>query len=137
MAGPLCGLYFAELGADVVKVEAPGGDENRKWEPALDGTSAGFVCMNRGKRGITLNLKSDAGQGLLQKLVASADVLIESYLPADAEALGLSHEALIAMNPDLIHVSVSAYGSSGPMANHPAMTSCSSLHRHHADHGRG
>ncbi len=119
MAGPLCGLYFAELGADVVKVEAPGGDENRKWEPALDGTSAGFVCMNRGKRGITLNLKSDAGQGLLQKLVASADVLIESYLPADAEALGLSHEALIAMNPDLIHVSVSAYGSSGPMANHP------------------
>lgn len=119
VAGPLCGFYFADLGADVVKVEAPGGDENRRWEPSLDGTSAGFVCMNRGKRGITLNLKSDAGQTLLRRLVASADVLIDSYLPADAEALGMSHDALIAMNPDLVHVSVTAYGAVGPMRNHP------------------
>jgi crotonobetainyl-CoA:carnitine CoA-transferase CaiB-like acyl-CoA transferase len=119
VAGPLCGLYFAELGADVIKVEAPGGDENRRWEPSLDGTSAGFVCMNRGKRGITLNLKSEAGQNLLRTLVASADVVIDSYLPADADILGMSHEALIAMNPDLVHVSVSAYGAEGAMANHP------------------
>jgi crotonobetainyl-CoA:carnitine CoA-transferase CaiB-like acyl-CoA transferase len=119
VAGPLCGLYFAELGADVVKIEAPGGDENRRWEPALDGTSAGFICMNRGKRGMTLNLKSDSGQAVLRKLVAAADVVIESYLPADAEVLGMSHRALAAMNPNIIHVSVTAYGSRGPMRNHP------------------
>jgi crotonobetainyl-CoA:carnitine CoA-transferase CaiB-like acyl-CoA transferase len=119
VAGPLCGLYFAELGADVVKVEAPGGDENRRWEPSLDGTSAGFVGMNRGKRGITLNLKNEAGQDLLRKLVAGADVVIDSYLPADADNLGMSHAALIAMNPDIVHVSVSAYGQTGPMRNHP------------------
>jgi crotonobetainyl-CoA:carnitine CoA-transferase CaiB-like acyl-CoA transferase len=119
VAGPLCGLYFADLGADVVKIEAPGGDENRRWEPALDGTSAGFVCLNRGKRGMTLNLKSDAGQRVLRTLVAGADVVIDSYLPADAEKLGMSHAALLEMNPRLVHVSVSAYGLSGPMQNHP------------------
>ncbi|HYZ48523.1 MAG TPA: CoA transferase, partial [Sphingomonas sp.] len=119
VAGPLCGLYFADLGADVIKVEAPGGDENRKWEPTLSGTSAGFYYLNRGKRGMTLNLKSEAGQEVLRELVASADVLIQSYLPMDSLALGLSHEKLMAMNPDLIHVSISAYGMTGPMRDHP------------------
>jgi len=119
LAGPICGLFFADLGADVVKIEAPGGDENRRWEPSMDGTSAGFVYMNRGKRGMTLNLKSEDGQRILRRLVADADVVVESYLPADAENLGLSHEALLEMNPRIVHVSVSAYGSQGPMRNHP------------------
>jgi len=119
VAGPLCGLYFADLGAEVIKVEAPNGDENRKWEPTLAGTSAGFFYLNRGKRGMTLNLKSEAGQEVLRELVASADVLIQSYLPADSEALGLTHELLMAMNPQLIHVSISAYGLTGPMRDHP------------------
>jgi crotonobetainyl-CoA:carnitine CoA-transferase CaiB-like acyl-CoA transferase len=119
VAGPLCGLYFTDLGADVIKVEAPGGDENRKWEPTLAGTSAGFFYLNRGKRGMTLNLKSPAGQEVLRALVASADVLIQSYLQADSAALGLSHDRLMEMNPQLIHVSISAYGTTGPMCDHP------------------
>jgi crotonobetainyl-CoA:carnitine CoA-transferase CaiB-like acyl-CoA transferase len=119
VAGPLCGLYLADLGADVVKIEAPGGDENRRWEPSLDGTSAGFVYLNRGKRGMTLNLKSAAGQEILHRLVRGADVVVESYLPADAEKLGMSHETLKAVNPDLVHVSVSAYGATGPMRDYP------------------
>jgi len=119
VAGPLCGLYFADLGADVVKIEAPGGDENRRWEPALAGTSAGFVYLNRGKRGMTLNLKSEGGQDVLRRLVASVDVVIDSYLPADAEVLGMSYAKLKEMNPHLIHVSISAYGSRGPMRDHP------------------
>lgn len=119
LAGPLCGLYFADLGADVVKIEAPGGDENRRWEPALNGTSAGFVYLNRGKRGMTVNLKSAAGQEVLRTLVAGADVVIDSYLPSDADALGMSHSALLTMNPRIVHVSVSAYGSRGPMRDNP------------------
>jgi len=119
VAGPLCGLYFTDLGAEVIKVEAPGGDENRRWEPTLAGTSAGFFYLNRGKRGMTLNLKSAAGQEVLRTLVASADVLIQSYLPADSAALGLSHDRLMEMNPRLIHISISAYGTTGPMRDHP------------------
>jgi len=119
VAGPLCGLYFADLGAEVIKIEAPGGDENRRWEPALAGTSAGFAYLNRGKRGMTLNLKTEAGQEVLRSLVANADVVIDSYLPADADVLGMSHSKLLAMNPEIIHVSVSAYGAIGPMRNHP------------------
>ena len=119
VAGPLCGLYFADLGAEVVKIEAPGGDENRRWEPSLSGTSAGFAYLNRGKRGMTLNLKTQAGQEVLRSLVASADVVIDSYLPADADVLGMSHAKLRAMNPELIHISISAYGATGPMRNHP------------------
>ncbi|WP_063713158.1 CaiB/BaiF CoA transferase family protein [Nocardia jiangxiensis] len=119
VAGPLCGLYLADLGADVIKIEAPGGDENRRWEPSFDGSSAGFVYMNRGKRGMTLNLKSPAGQNILADLVAAADVVIDSYLPSDAEVLGLTHDALVAMNPEIVHVSVTAYGGQGPMRNNP------------------
>src|SRR5438093_13321232 len=81
LAGPLCGQMLADMGADVVKVEAPAGDENRKWGPFdADGESCNFMSVNRGKRGITRNLKSDAGRQILDELLASTDVLLPRFL---------------------------------------------------------
>ncbi len=89
LAGPFCGQMLADFGADVIKVEDVGGDENRKWAPVIDGQSANFLSVNRGKRGMTLNLKSPSGQEILAGLVRKADVVIDSFLPAVAQRLGV------------------------------------------------
>ena len=82
LAGPFCGQMLSDFGADVIKVEDVGGDENRKWAPVIDGQSANFLSVNRGKRGMTLNLKSDAGREILAGLVRKADVVIGAVLTA-------------------------------------------------------
>ena len=102
LAGPSCGQLLADFGADVIKVEDVGGDENRKWAPVVDGESANFLSVNRGKRGMTLNLKSPAGQEILAALVAKSDVVIDSFLPAVAQRLGVDDDKLRAIKPDLI-----------------------------------
>jgi crotonobetainyl-CoA:carnitine CoA-transferase CaiB-like acyl-CoA transferase len=119
LAGPSCGQLLADFGADVIKVEDVGGDENRKWEPVIDGRSANFLSVNRGKRGMTLNLKSAAGQELLKALVAKSDVVIDSFLPAVAKRLGVDDATLRAVRPALVHVTISGYGHVGPLAAKP------------------
>jgi crotonobetainyl-CoA:carnitine CoA-transferase CaiB-like acyl-CoA transferase len=119
LAGPSCAQLFADLGAEVIKIEDREGDENRRWLPVVDGRGANFWSVNRGKRGITLNLKSPRGQEILERLVRRADVLIENFPPETARRLGLAWERLSAINENLVHVSVTGYGARGPLANRP------------------
>ena len=119
LAGPFCGQMFADFGADVVKVEAREGDENRRWEPVVGDGSANFASVNRGKRAMTLDLKCPEAQALLERLVARSDVLIDSFLPATAHRLGLDHARLRGINPRLIQVSISGYGDAGAWRNRP------------------
>lgn len=119
LAGPFCGQMLADFGADVIKVEDVGGDENRKWAPVIDGQSANFLSVNRGKRGMTLNLKSESGQEVLAGLVRKADVVIDSFLPGVAQRLGVDDARLRALRPDLVHATISGYGHEGPLAAKP------------------
>lgn len=119
LAGPSCGQLFADMGADVIKIEDREGDENRRWLPVVDGRGANFMSVNRGKRGITLNLKNPRGQEILSRLVRRSDVLIENFPPDTATRLGLGWETLSAINENLIHLSITGYGSSGPLRNRP------------------
>jgi len=119
LAGPHCGQLFADFGAEVIKVEDVGGDENRRWEPVIEGQSANYASVNRGKRGMTLNLKHPEGQAILHALVAKSDVVIDSFLPDTAARLGVDDAALRALNPDLVHVTISGYGDVGPMRDRP------------------
>ncbi|MFT3816609.1 MAG: CoA transferase [Rubrivivax sp.] len=117
LPGPLCSLMLAEAGADVLKIERPGaGDEMRGYEPKFGSDSVNFALLNRGKRSITIDLKSDAGRAQALDLVRDADVLIEQFRPGVMTRLGLGYEALRALNPRLIYCSISGYGQTGPLA---------------------
>lgn len=120
LAGPFCGQMMADNGAEVIKVEAPGGDMNR-WFPhdVGNGQSSNWLCANRGKKDITLNLKSDRARELLDGLVAKVDVVIQSFLPDTAEKLGVGYDRLGAINPEMIYCSISGYGAKGPFRNKP------------------
>ena len=114
MAGPFCAMLLADLGADVVKVEPPGGDSTRQMPGAVGADSPSFNAVNRGKRSIVLNLKTDEGREAFTRLARSTDILIENYRPGVMDALGLGFAALSAVNPRLIYASVSGYGQTGP-----------------------
>jgi crotonobetainyl-CoA:carnitine CoA-transferase CaiB-like acyl-CoA transferase len=121
LAGPLCGQWLGDLGADVVKVEPPGtGDDTRGWPPFREGpggrAGAVFLAANRNKRSLALDLKTPEGQAAARRMAAEADVVIESYATGVAERLGIGAEALRAANPRLIHCSISGFGRSGPLA---------------------
>lgn len=118
MAGPVCGLMLADMGADVVKVEKieNGDDTRRMVPPAINGESAAFMMMNRNKRGIAIDLKSAQGRGILERLVARADVLIENYRHDTLDKLGLGYDRLRQINPGLIYCAISGFGRSGPYA---------------------
>jgi crotonobetainyl-CoA:carnitine CoA-transferase CaiB-like acyl-CoA transferase len=119
MAGPSCGALLADLGADVVKVEKmPGGDDTRRYaEPSVNGESAAFMMMNRNKRGIALDLKTEGGRRVLRRMVEGADVLTENYRRGALDRLGLGEAELRALNPALIYCSISGYGRTGPAAD--------------------
>jgi crotonobetainyl-CoA:carnitine CoA-transferase CaiB-like acyl-CoA transferase len=119
MAGPICGLMLADMGADVVKVEkVPGGDDQRRAVPPTIGDeSATFMMVNRSKRGIALDLKVEAGREVLRRLVAGADVLLENYRKGTLDRLGLGYAALRAINPGLVYCSISGFGRTGPYAD--------------------
>ena len=119
MAGPICGLMLADMGADVIKVEkVPDGDDTRRMvPPTMDGESAAFMILNRNKRGISINLKSAGGKAVLEKMLATADVVIENYRPGTMERFGLGYETLHKMNPALIYCQVTGFGRTGPYAN--------------------
>ncbi|MEM1341466.1 MAG: CoA transferase [Pseudomonadota bacterium] len=117
MAGPACGMMLADLGADVIKVEKPDGDDSRRFlPPDINGESAAFMMMNRNKRGIALNLKDADAIEALQRLLDTADVVIENYRHDTMDRLGLGYEALRERNPKLVYCAVSGFGRSGPYA---------------------
>lgn len=121
LAGPLAGVILAELGADVVKVERPdGGDDARLWGPPfVDGDSVSFHSNNRGKRGITLDIKLPADIDRLKKLVANADILIQNLRPGIVAQCGIGPDVLRALNPRLIYCSIWAFGHQGPLKHAP------------------
>jgi len=119
MAGPTCTMLLADMGANVVKVErVPGGDDARRMTPpAIAGESAAFLIMNRNKRGIALDLKTEAGRTVLARLLQDADVLVENYRRGAMERMSFGYEALHASNPRLIYCSISGFGRTGPYAD--------------------
>ncbi len=120
LSGPFCTALLADLGADVVKVEAPQGDDYRHIGPFREGESALFQLANRNKRGITLDLKQPAAQHLARRLALSADVVVENFRPGVAARLGIGYAELAAENPRLIYASISGFGQNGPKAGLPA-----------------
>ena len=120
LAGPYCGSILADFGADVIKIELPGkGDDARAYGPIVNGESLYYANLNRGKRGITLNLKTEQGKEVFKRLVRKADILIENNRPGVMERLGLSYEELSRINPRLIYGKISGFGSTGPYADRP------------------
>jgi CoA:oxalate CoA-transferase len=121
LAGPYCTMLLADMGADVVKIERPEGDDARAFGPFLpSGESAYFAGINRGKRSIVLNLKLPADKATFLKLVEKADVVVENFRPGTMEAFGLGPEELAAVNPRLVYASVSGFGRTGPYRRRPA-----------------
>ena len=119
MAGPVCGLMLADMGAQVIKVEKiPGGDDSRRMvPPAVGEESAAFMMMNRNKQGIALNLKKAGGKEVLRRLLAEADVFIENFRRGTLERLGFDYETLRQANPGLIYCELSGFGRTGPYAD--------------------
>ena len=114
MAGPFCALQLCDMGADVIKVEPPDGDPTRQMGARAGTDSTCFAAMNRGKRGIVLDLKSAAGRGALVRLAARADIFVENFRPGVMRQLGLDYPSLSAVNGRLIYASISGYGQTGP-----------------------
>jgi len=121
LAGPFCTAVLGDLGADVIKVEAPkGGDEGRYGYPSKDGVPIAFLALNRNKKGITLDVRQDAGRDLLRRLLPHVDVLVENYAGGTLAAWGLAPAALVAAHPRLIVASLSGFGQTGPWAPRPS-----------------
>ena len=116
LAGPFCAMLLCDMGADVIKVEPPGGDSARGMAGAVGSDSPSFNAVNRGKRGIVVDLKTREGQGVLKRLARTADVLIENYRPNVMRGFGLDFSSLSKLNPKLIYASISGYGQTGPSA---------------------
>jgi crotonobetainyl-CoA:carnitine CoA-transferase CaiB-like acyl-CoA transferase len=114
MAGPYATMILAQLGADVVKIESPGGDDARYWLPAFDGSGVVHRHMNAGKRGIVLNLATDAGRRAAIALATTSDVLLQSMRPSVADRLGIGEEAVRQVKPDILYYSLNAFGA-GPV----------------------
>ena len=120
IAAPTAGRLLADFGADVVKVERPGtGDELRRWRLHAGDTSMLFRTINRGKRSVVLDLRSDAGRAAVLALAAEADVVLENFRPGTLERWGIGPDELEAVNPDLVLVRISAFGQTGPMSARP------------------
>jgi len=121
ITGPLATMILADQGAEVVKIEPPGiGDVMRQLATQRGGMSAFFASCNRSKRSAVLNLRDEAGRALLKRLIAGADVFVQNFRPGVVERLGLDEPALRALRPDLIYVSLNAFGETGPFATRPA-----------------
>ncbi|WNF36309.1 CaiB/BaiF CoA-transferase family protein [Bacillaceae bacterium IKA-2] len=121
LAGPYCTMILGDLGADVIKVEAPGGsDDTRAWGPPYTGgESAYYLCANRNKRAITLDLRSEDGKNVLEKLIKQSDVIIENFKHGTMEKWGLGYEQLNTLNPQIVHCSITGFGHEGPYKDLP------------------
>src|SRR5262249_22568749 len=126
MSGPFCTAMLADLGAEITKIEMPGfGEESRHFAPHVNGESTYFAMLNRGKRSVTVNLKSADGIEIVRELARRAgarraDVLVENFRPGVMDRLGLGEQALRAANPRLIYASISGFGQDGPFRDWPA-----------------
>jgi crotonobetainyl-CoA:carnitine CoA-transferase CaiB-like acyl-CoA transferase len=121
-AGPQATMTLADLGAEIIKVEAPGGDDARRFGPPfLGGEGMNFMALNRGKRSITVDLKSEEGRILVQRLAKDVDVVVENFRPGVAERLGIDYQTLSAQNPGLVYCSVSGFGDEGENRDRPAL----------------
>jgi crotonobetainyl-CoA:carnitine CoA-transferase CaiB-like acyl-CoA transferase len=115
MAGPYCTLMLADMGADVVKIEAfPEGDGSRRFDPKVNGESYCFAVLNRNKQSVGLNMKDARGKEIFMKLARDADIIMENYRPGVTRKLGIDYESVRAINPDIIYCSVSGFGQTGP-----------------------
>lgn len=121
LAGPYCTMILSDLGAEVVKVEAPGGsDDTRAWGPPYrGGESAYYMSANRNKKAITVNLKDEQGKEIIKKLIKQSDIVIENFKSGTMERLGLGYEELKAVNPKIIHCSITGFGKNGPYKDLP------------------
>jgi formyl-CoA transferase/CoA:oxalate CoA-transferase len=122
LAGPFCGGILADLGADVIKIENPGQTEEQRGNPPFIGdVSAGFIMVNRNKRSVAIDLKSEAGRGVFHDLVRRADVLIQNFRPGTAARLGGDYETLSRINPGLIYCAITGFGLDGPYRDRPGV----------------
>jgi crotonobetainyl-CoA:carnitine CoA-transferase CaiB-like acyl-CoA transferase len=121
LAGPYCTMILGDQGAEVIKVERPGtGDDTRTWGPPfVGGESAYYLCCNRNKKSIAIDLKKPAGADLVRELAKTSDVFIENFTPGLTKGFGLDYETLRAINPRLVYASISAYGQDGPYKDRP------------------
>lgn len=120
LAGPYCSMFLADMGANVIKVETPGkGDDTRGYAPSFRGESAYFINLNRNKKSVTLNLKTEEGKQILKDLVKTADILVENYRPGTMDKLGLGYEVLKEVNPKLVYGCISGFGQYGPYSKRP------------------
>ena len=120
IAGPLCGRVLADLGADVIKIEAPTGDRTREVLPLVNGQSLYYTHMNAGKRGVGVDVRTDVGAVVVARLAEHADVFVENFRPGVLARRGLGAEDLLARNPRLVYCSISGWGQDGPWANRQA-----------------
>ena len=120
LAGPFCAMSLGDMGAEVIKIEEPGkGDDTRGWPPFVSGEATYFLSVNRSKKSLTLNMKAPEGQEILQRLLATADVVLENFRPGTMERLGFGYERLRRANPRLVYCAISGFGESGPEAHRP------------------
>ncbi|MXW00926.1 MAG: CoA transferase [Holophagales bacterium] len=119
IAGSYGAMLLGDMGADVLKIEAPGGDNARHWGPFIEGESRMFQAWNRNKRGIAVNLKTEEGRQVIYDLAREADVAMENFRPGVAARLGIDYNTLSRHNPGLVYASSSAFGGSGPYAQRP------------------
>ena len=118
MAGPYCTMMLADMGADVLKVEKPnGGDDTRRMGPPfIEGESAAFLGINRNKRSVVIDLRSDAGREIAQRMARASDVLVQNFRPGALERMGLGYEQVRELNPAIVYCTISGFGSTGPYA---------------------
>lgn len=121
LAGPYCTMILGDLGAEVIKVEAPGGsDETRKWGPPFQNdVSAYYLCANRNKKSITVDLKSEEGVELIKQLVSESDCIVNNFKTGTMERFGLDYDTLSAINPQLVYCSITGFGETGPNKDMP------------------
>lgn len=120
LAGPYCTMLLADLGARIVKVEPPEGDDSRRYGPFINGISGYFTAFNRGKESIVIDLKKEADRAIFEQLVTKADVLVENYRPGTMEKLDFGWDVLHRRHPRLIYAAASGFGHSGPYSTRPA-----------------
>jgi CoA:oxalate CoA-transferase len=120
LAGPFCTALLADVGADVIKVESTEGDDARHFAPRKGGESAYFMLINRGKRSIALDLKSERGRRIVHALAEHADIVVENFKPGVTQRLGIDYRTLSGINPRLVYASISGFGQDGPLSHRPA-----------------
>lgn len=120
LAGPYCTLLLADLGARVIKVEAPAGDDTRRWGPPYPGGESGYyLSVNRGKESVVVDLKDERGAAMVRELARKADVIVENFKVGDLERYGLDYASVAAANPRVVYVSITGFGQDGPRATEP------------------